>query len=400
MKSNQKMIKGGVLFCVLLGLFTTTTTTTLDKTLACSTISECSSQIDGAQQKRKELQSEVDKIKSASTDLQAEIYNFQLQAAAFTTQILTAEEEIKSLVKQQEQYQKSMDEIEGKMRDRLVNNQLYFETNKSLNFIANSSSITEMIERSQAVSAFSEADQEMINQYDLEKKAAQRNKENTEKTKQELEKYRSEKEQAIEKNKTIIAEYEKLEAEIEGKISETLKTETLSQAEIEKIKEASTRVPVTTIPGGSTGFVGYPIKTAIKTANYNDTDDVHSTPHSGVDYAPLGDRTLFSLVDGVVVKNEYMQSGFGWYIVIAFQDSQGWKTLLYGHMEGRSPFGVGSTVTRGQAIGITGSTGWSTGVHLHLELSVAGPGPSFVFQPTGSALKFDAAGYFSLPYKW
>lgn len=368
---------------------------------ACTTLSECSREVDNAKQAREALQAEVNKIKGETKTIEEQIYNLQLQVSTFVTQIDAAAKTIASLETQRVKLQESMDKTEAILRDRLVQMQLYYETDKNLNFIANSSSITEMIERTQTVEELTNADKELIQQYDHQKKEVEKNKVETEKTKADLEKYKAEKEDMIVKNAALIKEYEKREAELDAKIGDTVKTQELSQAEIEKIKEAAARIPITSpIPVVGENTAGYPIAHAIKTADYLGLDEVHRVPHGGTDYAPLGDRTLFSLVDGIVVKSEFMPGGYGWYIIIAFQDSGGWKTVLYGHMASQTPLSVGTSVTRGQAIGVTGTTGNSTGIHLHLEVAVAGPGPSFVFQKTGSPNKLDAATYFKLPASW
>jgi murein DD-endopeptidase MepM/ murein hydrolase activator NlpD len=89
--------------------------------------------------------------------------------------------------------------------------------------------------------------------------------------------------------------------------------------------------------------------------------------HNGLDLgAALGDP-IRAVEAGVVVMAE-MRNGFGNTIVI---DHGGKIASLYAH-QSRFEVEVGDVVARGQLIGRIGSTGWSTGPHVHLEVRVAG----------------------------
>ncbi|HEY8394454.1 MAG TPA: peptidoglycan DD-metalloendopeptidase family protein [Thermaerobacter sp.] len=71
--------------------------------------------------------------------------------------------------------------------------------------------------------------------------------------------------------------------------------------------------------------------------------------------------------DGIVVVSTYM-SGYGNTIVIAHDDT---LSTLYGHLSERY-VSAGQAVKRGQTIGQVGTTGSSTGTHLHFEVRVNG----------------------------
>ena len=86
--------------------------------------------------------------------------------------------------------------------------------------------------------------------------------------------------------------------------------------------------------------------------------------HKGVDYgAPTGTRVK-STADGIVdfVGN---QGGYGHVVILRHQ---GRYTTLYGHLS-RFAAGIkqGSRVAQGDVIGYVGTSGWSTGPHLHYE---------------------------------
>jgi murein DD-endopeptidase MepM/ murein hydrolase activator NlpD len=91
--------------------------------------------------------------------------------------------------------------------------------------------------------------------------------------------------------------------------------------------------------------------------------------HTGVDWsAPYG-TPIFAAGNGVVEKADW-ESGYGKYIRI--RHNNGYETA-YGHMTAYARDIVeGGRVRQGQIIGFVGSTGLSTGAHVHFEILVNG----------------------------
>lgn len=86
--------------------------------------------------------------------------------------------------------------------------------------------------------------------------------------------------------------------------------------------------------------------------------------HKGIDFtAPKGTK-IYATGDAVVKKVEHARWGYGSHVVL---DHGYGYTTLYGHMS-RINVKSGQKVTRGQLIGLVGSTGKSTGAHLHYEV--------------------------------
>jgi murein DD-endopeptidase MepM/ murein hydrolase activator NlpD len=85
--------------------------------------------------------------------------------------------------------------------------------------------------------------------------------------------------------------------------------------------------------------------------------------HKGIDIARPSDRTIKAADNGKVVSAGY-DGGYGNKIVI---DHQNGLRTVYAHLSSIS-VSVGQTVSQGSAIGIMGTTGDSTGIHLHFEV--------------------------------
>lgn len=94
----------------------------------------------------------------------------------------------------------------------------------------------------------------------------------------------------------------------------------------------------------------------------------HSIPlfHDAQDYAAPSGTPLYAAMNGVISENGFQYGGLGNYVKIR----RGIYTLTYGHMLNRSPLKVGTTVKANQQIGKVGSTGASTGPHVHFGLAI------------------------------
>ena len=85
--------------------------------------------------------------------------------------------------------------------------------------------------------------------------------------------------------------------------------------------------------------------------------------HSGIDMAASLNQSVYATADGEVVEVGY-QSGLGNYIRI--KHLLGFETI-YGHLNGII-VRLNDSIYQGQTIGFCGSTGNSTGIHLHYSI--------------------------------
>lgn len=129
----------------------------------------------------------------------------------------------------------------------------------------------------------------------------------------------------------------------------------------------------TPLEGGSGGggetavnYLGSPYS-----ASFTITQTYNPPNHYGIDMVGLSDKNIYSTVNGVVVDSRWQNdddhnAGYGQLVRILDNDTG--LYFIFGHLSERS-VSQGDTVTKGQKIGVEGSTGNSTGSHLHYQVS-------------------------------
>ena len=90
--------------------------------------------------------------------------------------------------------------------------------------------------------------------------------------------------------------------------------------------------------------------------------------HTGMDLAVPTGTPIRAALPGTVTVSTYNRGGYGYYIMI---DHGNGLSTLYGHCS-QLLASVGRTVKAGDVIALSGSTGRSTGPHLHFEVRVNG----------------------------
>lgn len=108
--------------------------------------------------------------------------------------------------------------------------------------------------------------------------------------------------------------------------------------------------------------------------------------HLGIDYAAPTGRKIFAAADGRVI-HKARKGGYGKTVIMRHKGN--YKTL-YAHLNGyKGGLKVGSFVKQGSLIGYVGSTGMSTGPHLHFALYKNGRAinPNKILTVTKSKLK-------------
>lgn len=104
------------------------------------------------------------------------------------------------------------------------------------------------------------------------------------------------------------------------------------------------------------------------TSRFHSLESIRKVPHNGIDFAMNKGEPIRSIKEGIVTVKDFGDRLSGKTIYVEWSDG---KTSVYGHL---SDFTVqtGQHVNAGDLIGHAGSTGFSTGNHLHFALKENG----------------------------
>jgi len=97
-----------------------------------------------------------------------------------------------------------------------------------------------------------------------------------------------------------------------------------------------------------------------------------SSQHQGVDFTPGTGTPIYAIADGVVDQSTF-GGAFGQHVMLEHVINGQKVQSLYAHMiSGSSPLKAGDPIKVGDFVGLVGTTGASTGAHLHLEVHLDG----------------------------
>lgn len=130
-------------------------------------------------------------------------------------------------------------------------------------------------------------------------------------------------------------------------------------------------------PGVATGAIAYPLASWTFTQGFGCSpyyfepwnSNIGCNYHNGIDLAAPMYTPIAAADGGTVTYSGWCDCGLGYYVRIDHGD--GFETL-YGHMADIPPVSVGQAVSKGDIIGDVGSTGMSTGPHVHFIVRYLG----------------------------
>ena len=188
------------------------------------------------------------------------------------------------------------------------------------------------------------------------------------------------------------SELKKAEAALEAAAAEIDRTIAAKQEEYQKLI-ASGKIKVEAGSGYLWPLNGY---TTLSSLYGGRIHPILKKPsqHSGIDIPAPKNTHILASRGGVVITSGWSTGGYGNYVILSHGDG---TSTLYAHMNSRA-VKEGDVVAQGQVIGYVGTTGRSTGNHLHFEIRIGSkrvdpidyfPNMTLYVRSSGKTVKLD-----------
>ena len=318
---------------------------------------------------------ELSEGKKQAQELQAEITSYERQINDTQVEINLLTEDLNATKERVTQVLAELDDIQLRIVDQneaLMSRlrTMYKQGDASMvAVILGSSSMTELLTNVEMMKRITQSDADLIASLEKQYGEVTEKKDELVALKTELEEKQAEldsKKAALDKDMASVAalkkKTEKNNAALEAQIDAMNKEADALKAEILKLQSSGEY---------SGGVMGWPSR------NSNRITDVfgmryhpilhYNKMHTGIDIGAAGMTNILSAADGTVIRTAY-SSGYGNYVMV---DHGGGVVTLYAHAY-KILVHVGDKVKRGDTLALVGTTGMSTGCHIHFEVRING----------------------------
>jgi len=161
----------------------------------------------------------------------------------------------------------------------------------------------------------------------------------------------------------------KRQEELRRLAEERRRREALRQAQLRQaqVRQAQVQRPQVRRVSYQEGGMRWPLS-GFRITTYFGQRGAFQRYHTGIDLAAPHGTPVVAAKDGQVQVAGWSSFGYGFHVIL---DHGGGVETLYAHLS-RIAVRPGEWVEAGQVVGYVGSTGWSTGPHLHFEVRVNG----------------------------
>lgn len=343
-----------------------------------SQIDALKSKLEDYQDSRDELQAQIKKVSQEKAQEVANKENIDKNIDIIEGQIATLNELIDTLSTQLEEKNQELLEAQDKADEQYeklkVRIRATYEegTVTYLELLFSSSSYTEFLTNMDVLSNILTYDNNLLGELKETVETIQT-------AKEEIEQAKTDQEQAKTDLQTRQQELEEAYAQSVSAIADLEEDKTAYEEEYDKIeetrKEVQKEIDALIAQQSAKEYVGgeftWPTPGVTK-ISCEFGPRIHpitgkNSMHTGIDIAAPYGTKIVAANSGTVIISAY-SSVYGNYVVV---DHGGGYSTLYAHMSKRVA-AKGKTVTKGDLIGYVGSTGWSTGNHLHFEIRLNG----------------------------
>ena len=333
-------------------------------------ISDTEEQLDGIQEELSGTMEEIDSLINQISEYESEIDDLDAQIEEITESIEEAEKQI-------EKSEKELEEKQDLLNKRLI--AVYKSGDSSyLDVLLGSENIVDFISNYYLVEELADYDTKLIESVEATKNEIEASKIALEENKEEVEDLKAK--QVAKKNSLDVLKKDKEakaanltedEQQLKQQLEELAEENRSLDQEIRAAQQAIQDAKEDHINSGgssSSGFImpvnGYGITTGLYYSS--------GAYHGAVDFSGSGisGTPVYAVADGYVVTAKALNYSYGNYVLIAHYNG---LYTLYAHGQmGSICVSEGQTVKQGQQIMRVGSTGNSTGPHLHFEVRTGG----------------------------
>lgn len=344
-------------------------------------IHELQSKLSGIQSDAKKLKEQIAAAKSGAANLETEIQNLEYETTLLSTRIKTMETLINQLDVLYEQQGQQIEELslkeaeEQKIFDNMLRMSYMYGSDTYFHLLFGSENIGDFLSRVDFIVYHFRANNNVLERLSETKASLEKTREEQKNSKDESVVYKDQLEQdkkeydakiaeANQKKTQYMADAANAESLYEKKLAET----NAINAEIKALYEEQRKNNTASSNAAYSGTMGYPLPSSYTTVSsgfITRTSPISGKTenHNGLDLpAPRG-TSIYAADAGKVVIARH-SSSWGNYVTI---DHGGGIMTLYAHASSLNVT-VGQTVKKGDTIAYVGSTGWSTGNHLHFTV--------------------------------
>ena len=330
------------------------------------------------QENLENAQDQKEQLEAKNTELKQEVKQISNKLDDIKTKIGETEDAITAKQEEVDQKQAEFDARWDGFKERMSSMQMLHYSG-GIDILSNATNLFQLLNFTQALADISEKDEEICQELDDEKAELNQQKQELEDSKAQLEAQEAtladSQNQLNTKIDELVANIQQQDAtisEAEARAQALAAAESDKRAEFNKASDEldSYLRSIINNSSGTNATLSCSLNFICPLNSYKYIScEYGSGGHKGRDYAAPGGTPIHAVASGQVITVDSHYS-YGYYVMIyhGTADDGNNYTTLYAHMQSWPSVSVGQTVSQGDVIGYVGSTGNSTGNHLHIEL--------------------------------